>query len=92
LPELCKKCSTWNSRKAQEREQYLEAFSTDTWDKLSLQAKDEHSLMNSRRGCFHKYSAVQSLFPVAAKQFKSCLKDNPMVVAQEISSNIHAKP
>jgi hypothetical protein len=91
LPELRKKFSTWNSRKAQEREQYLEAFSTDTWDKLSLQAKDEHSLKNCR-GCFHKYSAVQSFFPVAAKQFKSCLKDNPTVVAQEISSNIHAKP
>ena len=35
LPELRKTFSTWNSRKAQEREQYLEAFSTDTWDKLS---------------------------------------------------------
>lgn len=35
LPELRKKFSTWNSRKAQERKQYLQAFSADSWNKLA---------------------------------------------------------
>lgn len=43
-------------------------------------------------GCFHRYSVVQSFFPVTAKQFKPCLKENPTAVAQEISSKIRAKP
>ena len=90
LPDLRKKFSTWNSRKIQERQLYLDAFSADNWDQQALERKAEHNLMDCQ-GCFHRYSVFQS-FPVASQEFKGCLKENPVVVAQGIASKIRANP
>jgi hypothetical protein len=90
LPDLRKKFSTWNPRKKKEREQYLEAFSADNWKALSVEQKAEHSLMDCR-GCFHRYSVYQSFFPVQSKKFQGCLKENPIIVAQNISANTSRK-
>ena len=91
LPDLRKKFSTWNSRKIQERQLYLDAFSADNWDQQPPERKAEHSLMDCQ-GCFHRYSVFQSFFPVASQEFKGCLKENPVVVAQGIASKIRANP
>ena len=90
LPDLRKKFSTWNPRKKKEREQYFEAFSADNWKELSLERKNEHSLMNCR-GCFHRYSVYQSFFPVQSKQFQGCNKENPVILAQNIAANTSRK-
>ena len=88
LPDLRKKFSTWNSRKIQERQLYLDAFSVDNWDQQPPERKAEQSLMDCQ-GCFHKYPVF---FPVAFQEFKGCLKENPVVVAQRIASKIRANP
>ncbi len=86
LPDLHKKFSTWNPRKKKKREQYLEAFSADNWKALSVKQKAEHSLMDCC-GCFHRYSVYQSFFAVQSKKFQGCLKQNPVIVAQNITAN-----
>ena len=89
--QICvKKFSTWNPRKKKEREQYFEAFSADNWKELSLERKNEHSLMNCR-GCFYRYSVYQSFFPVQSKQFQGCNKENPVILAQNIAANTSRK-
>lgn len=88
LPDLRKKFSTWNPRKIQEREQYLKAFSTDNWRKLSHQRKAEHSLTGCE-GCHCRY-LEQSFFPVESKQFSSNLKSSPLVAAKDIAQRIPA--
>ena len=90
LPDLRKKCSTWNPRENKECEQYLEAFSADNWKALSVEQKAEHSLMDCR-DCFHRYSVYQSFFPVQSKKFQGCLKENPVIVAQNIAANTSRK-
>jgi hypothetical protein len=86
LPDLRKKFSTWNPRKKNEREQYFKAFSADNWKALSVDHKSEHSLTDCH-GCFHRYSVYQSFFPVQSKKFLGCLKENPVIVAENIAAN-----
>jgi hypothetical protein len=78
LPDLRKKFSGWNPRKYKERDQYLKAFSADSWKELPTTRKDEHSLMDcpSCCDCCHRYSVYQALFPVKLSQgnFKAFLK------------------
>jgi hypothetical protein len=90
LPDLRKKCSTWNPRKNKECEQYLEAFSADNWKALSVEQKAGHSLMDCR-DCFHRYSVYQSFFPVQSKKFQGCLKENPVIGGSEYRSQYESK-
>jgi len=87
LPDLRKKISNWNPRKRTEREQYFDAFAVDNWKALSAKHKAEHSLTDCR-ACFQKHSIHQSFFPVQSKQFQGCLKQNPVIAAKNIASNI----
>jgi hypothetical protein len=91
LPDLRKKFSGWNPRKYKERDQYLNAFSADCWKELSTTRKDEHSLMDCP-SCCHRYSVYQALFPVNSRQFQGFLKENPVVVAQNIAANVSKQP
>ena len=90
LPALRKKFNCRNSRKIDEREKYLNVFSTENWKQLTPEMKAQHSLMDCK-GCFNRY-VEQSLFPVASRQFFGSKKVSPMFIAQNISSFVNSPP
>jgi len=70
----------WNFRKADEKSTYISTFSLDSWAKLSVARKNEHSFSNCK-GCAIRYMQVQSFFPVKSAFLKGKAKANPIFAA-----------
>lgn len=80
LPGLKEVFTKWNFRKANEKSQYLEVFSTENWKKLSSPRKNEHSLANCK-ACKVRYASTQAYFPVKSNVLKGKAKLNPVFAA-----------
>lgn len=82
LPALRDTFNKWNCRKAEEKISFLETFSGDKWQKLSLSRKKEHSFSNCK-GCAVRYANVLSYFPVKSSVLKGKAKANPVFNAED---------
>lgn len=82
LPNLREKFSKWNFRKKDEKLKFIEAFSRDSWRKLSFARKKEHTLANCR-ACAVRHSTEQAYFSsqVKSKVLKGKAKLNPVFTA-----------
>jgi len=67
-------CS-WNLRKKDEKDKYVEKVSIQNWEKMPPTLKTEHSFVNCK-GCYHCYPEIQALIPVKSNQFVGLAKEN----------------
>ena len=82
IPALREMFSSWNPRKKDEKEKYVEKFSIQNWEKMPPALKTEHSFANCK-GCYHRYPEIQALLPVKSNQFVGLAKENPCFIASK---------
>ena len=82
IPALREMFSSWNPRKKDKKEKYVEKFSIQNWEKMPPALKTEHSFANCK-GCYHHYPEIQALLPVKSNQFVGLAKENPFFIARK---------
>jgi hypothetical protein len=68
FPDLRKKFAGWNQRKIHERNQYTATFNIESWKRLSVAQKGQHTFENCR-ACQDRFLAVQTIFPEKSTRF-----------------------
>ena len=80
----------WNPRKINEKKQYLETFSSSSWEKLSETRKSEHSFTNCK-GCALRHAETQALFPVKSRYLLGEARKNPVFNAAHEVNNLRSR-
>ena len=73
LGDLRKKFSSWDRRKIDERNEYIDTFSIANWTKLPPNSQLEHNVQECK-ACLEKNSRQQTLFPIKSRRFFGCGK------------------
>ncbi|KXJ04729.1 hypothetical protein AC249_AIPGENE8671, partial [Exaiptasia diaphana] len=85
LPSLRKALNQWNTKKLEEKNRFFQTFSLESWEKLSIARKNEHTFANCK-GCAVRYAAIMHSFPVKSRRLKGKAKANPV-----FSANLEAE-
>lgn len=82
LPALRNTINKWNTRKLEQKKTFLQAFSKESWAKLTLAKKREHTFVNCK-SCAVRYASEQASFPVRSPRLKGKAKMNPVFAANQ---------